>query len=179
LNLKDKTGRLAFFILNQKGRNTMKKTLEVFIFLAMIALLKPGVFSHCEVPCGIYNDEMRFTMIEENIKTIEKAMNEIANLSGQQPTNFNQIVRWVTNKEKHAEEIQHIISQYFLTQRIKLVGKEDDKTSKVRTEHLSNCHEILVYAMRTKQTTDLSNVEKLRSAVKAFKDSYFKAKAKK
>jgi len=157
----------------------MKKILGIFIFLVMITLLKPAVFSHCEVPCGIYNDEMRFTMIEEHITTIEKAMKEIANLSGQQPTNFNQIVRWVTNKEKHAEDIQHIISQYFLTQRVKLVEKEDDKANKIRMEHLSLCQEILVYAMKTKQTTDLSNVEKLKSAVKIFKDSYFKAKAKK
>jgi len=157
----------------------MKKTLGVFIFLVMIALLKPSVFSHCEIPCGIYNDEMRFTMIEEHIRTIEKAMKEIEHLSGHQPANFNQVVRWITNKEKHAEEIQHIISQYFLTQRVKLVEKEDDKANKMRTEHLSLCHEILVYAMKTKQTTDLSNVEKLKSAVKTFKDSYFKAKAKK
>jgi nickel superoxide dismutase len=157
----------------------MKKTLEVFIFFVMIALLKPAVFSHCEVPCGIYNDEMRFTMIEEHIKTIEKAMKEIATLSEHQPTSFNQIVRWITNKEKHAEEIQHIIGQYFLTQRVKLVEKEDDKAYKIRMEHLSSCHEILIYAMKTKQTTDLSNVEKLKAAVRVFKDSYLKAKTKK
>ncbi len=153
----------------------MKKTKVIFIFLVMIALLKPTVFSHCEIPCGIYNDEVRFTMIEEHITTIEKAMKEIEHLSGPQLTNFNQIVRWITNKEKHAEEIQYIVSQYFLTQRVKLVEKGDDKAHKIRTKHLSLCHEILVYAMKTKQTTDLSNVEKLKAAVKAFKDSYLKA----
>ncbi len=157
----------------------MKKTQGILFFLVMIALLKPAVFSHCEIPCGIYDDEMRFTMVEEHIKTIKKAMKEIEHLSGHQPPNFNQIVRWVTNKEKHADEIQHIISQYFLTQRVKLVEKEDDKADKIRMEYLSLCHEILVYAMKTKQTTDLSNVEKLKAAVKAFKDSYFKAKTKK
>ncbi len=157
----------------------MKKTKGIFLFLAMIALFKSAVFSHCEIPCGVYDDEMRFTMIEEHITTIEKAMKEIANLSGQQSPNFNQIVRWVTNKEKHAEDIQHIISQYFLTQRVKLVEKEDDKAHKIRMGHLLLCHEILVYAMKTKQTTDLSNVEKLKSAVEIFKDSYFKAKTKK
>jgi len=156
----------------------MKKTQGIFIFLVMIALLKPAVFSHCEIPCGIYNDEMRFTIIEEHITTIEKAMKEIEHLSGHQPLNFNQIVRWVTNKEKHAEEIQHIISQYFLTQRVKPVEKKDDKAHKIYLEHLSLCHEILVYAMKTKQTSDLSNVVKLKSAVKVFKKSYLKAKAK-
>jgi nickel superoxide dismutase len=157
----------------------MKKLLGIFIFLAMIVLLKTAALSHCELPCGIYNDEMRFAMIEEHITTIEKAMKEIANLSEHQPTNFNQIVRWITNKEKHAEEIQHIISQYFLTQRVKLVEKEDDKAQKARLEQLSLGHEILVYAMKTKQAIDLSNVEKLKSAVKAFKESYFKAKTEK
>ncbi|NIO49706.1 MAG: superoxide dismutase [Candidatus Aminicenantes bacterium] len=157
----------------------MKKRLGVFIFLVMIALIKPDVFSHCEIPCGIYNDEMRFTMLEEHIKTIEKAVKEIEHLSGHQPPNFNQIVRWITNKEKHAEEIQHIISQYFLTQRVKPVEKKDSEAHKIRMEHLSLCHEILVFAMKTKQTTDLSNVEKLKAAVKVFKDSYFKAQAKK
>ena len=132
----------------------MKKTKGVFIFLAMIALFKPAVFSHCEIPCGVYDDEMRFTMIKEHITTIEKAIKKIVNLSGQQPPNFNQIVRWVTNKEKHAEDIQHIISQYFLTQRVKLVEKEDDKANESRMGHLSLCHEILVYTMKTKQTTD-------------------------
>ncbi len=157
----------------------MKKTKGIFIFLAMIALFKPVIFSHCEIPCGVYDDEMRFTMLEEHITTIEKAMKEIANLSGQQSPNFNQIVRWVTNKEKHAEDIQHIISQYFLTQRVKLVEKENDKANKIRMGYLSLCHEILVYTMKTKQTTNLSNVEKLKAAVIAFKDSYFKSEAEK
>jgi len=156
----------------------MKNVQRIFFFLMMIVFSKVAVFSHCEIPCGIYNDDMRFTIIEEHITTIEKAMKEIEHLSGHQPFNFNQIVRWVNNKEKHAEEIQHIISQYFLTQRVKLVEKKDDKAHKIYFEHLSLCHEILVYAMKTKQTTDLSNVEKLKSAVKVFKDSYLKAKAK-
>lgn len=156
----------------------MKNVQRIFFFLMMIVFSKVAVFSHCEIPCGIYNDEMRFTIIEEHITTIEKAMKEIEHLSGHQPFNFNQIVRWVNNKEKHAEEIQHIISKYFLTQRVKLVEKKDDKAHKIYSEHLSLCHEILVYAMKTKQTTDLSNVEKLKSAVKVFRKSYFKAKAK-
>lgn len=157
----------------------MKKTQGIFIFMVMITLLKPTVFSHCEIPCGIYNDEMRFTMIEEHITTIEKAMKEIAHLSEHQPLNFNQVVRWVTNKEKHAEEIQYIISQYFLTQRVKPVEKRDEKAHKIYLENISLCHEILIYAMKTKQTIDLTNVEKLKSAVKVFQNSYFEAKTKK
>jgi len=144
------------------------------LFLAMLLWLKPVVFSHCEVPCGIYNDEMRFTMLEEHITTIEKAINQIKVLSNESPQNMNQIVRWVMNKEKHAEEIQHIVSQYFMTQRLKLVDKSDAEASKALMAKLAMCHEILVYAMKTKQSTDLDNISKLKMAVHNFKSSYLK-----
>ena len=152
----------------------MKKITALTLFLAMLLLLKPVVFSHCEVPCGIYNDQMRFTMLEEHIATIEKAINQINALSKESPQNMNQIVRWVMNKEKHAEEIQHIISQYFLTQRLKLVDKGDAEASKALMTNLALCHEMLVYAMKTKQSTDLDNIAKLKTAVQTFKASYLK-----
>jgi len=144
------------------------------LFLTMMLLLKPAVFSHCEVPCGIYNDEMRFTMLEEHIATIEKAINQITILSKENPQNMNQIIRWVMNKEKHAEEMQHIVSQYFMTQRLKLVDKSDTDAANALMANLALCHEILVYAMKTKQSTDLDNVAKLKAAVQNFKGSYLK-----
>jgi nickel superoxide dismutase len=152
----------------------MKKIAILVLFLTMLFLLKPVLFSHCEVPCGIYNDEMRFTMLEEHIATIEKAINQITTLSKESPQNMNQIVRWVMNKEKHAEEMQHIVSQYFMTQRLKLVDKSDAKASQALMTNLALCHEILVYAMKTKQSTDLDNVSKLKAAVHNFKASYLK-----
>ena len=152
----------------------MKKITALVLFLTMLLLLKPVVFSHCEVPCGIYNDEMRFTMLEEHITTIEKAINQITTLSSESPQNMNQIVRWVMNKEKHAEEIQHIVSQYFMTQRLKIVDKSDAEASKALMAKLAMCHEILVYAMKTKQSTDLDNISKLKTAVQNFKASYLK-----
>ncbi len=152
----------------------MKKITALVLFLTMLLLFKPVVFSHCEVPCGIYNDEMRFTMLEEHITTIEKASKQITALTKESPQNMNQIIRWVMNKEKHAEEIQHIVSQYFMTQRLKLVDKSDAEASKALMAKLAMCHEILVYAMKTKQATDLENISKLKMAVHNFKASYLK-----
>jgi len=40
-------------------------------------------YSHCQIPCGIYDDEARFTEIAEHITTIEKSMKEIESLSAQ------------------------------------------------------------------------------------------------
>ena len=39
-------------------------------------------------------------------------------------------------------------------------------------EQVTSLHQMLVYAMKTKQTTDLGNVEKLRGLMQAFKASY-------
>ena len=154
----------------------MKKFLYFIFLLTLIILSQPSIFPHCEVPCGIYNDEMRFTMITEHIKTIEKAMQQVTQLSKESPQNMNQIVRWITNKEKHAEEIQHIISQYFLTQRIKSVDSGNEQAAEKYIEKLTLCHQILVYTMKTKQTTDLDNVKKLTSLVGQFQKIYFSDK---
>jgi nickel superoxide dismutase len=154
----------------------MKKSIPFILFFILLILARPTVYSHCEVPCGIYNDEMRFTMMTEHIQTIEKAMQQIMQLSKESPQNMNQIVRWIMNKEKHAEEIQHIISQYFLTQRIKSPDSEEKQAAERYVKQLTICHQILVYTMKTKQTTDLDNVKLLKSAVEQFKKIYFVGK---
>jgi nickel superoxide dismutase len=151
----------------------MKKSLAFVLFFTLIMLSRPTVYSHCEVPCGIYNDEMRFTMIAEHIQTVEKAMQQVIQLSTESPQNMNQVVRWIMNKEKHAEEIQHIISQYFLTQRIKDADTEDKMANENYVKKLALCHQVLVFAMKCKQTTDLDNVKELKSAVEQFKKIYF------
>ncbi|RLD49003.1 MAG: hypothetical protein DRI88_01670, partial [Bacteroidetes bacterium] len=70
-------------------------------------------FAHCEVPCGIYHDELRVEMIKEHIQTIEKAMNQIRELQQADTINYNQLVRWINTKEHHANMIQEIAEQYF------------------------------------------------------------------
>ncbi len=150
----------------------MIKMANLMILVFLLALIHPMVFSHCEIPCGIYNDEMRIQMISEHITTIEKAMKQVQELSKEDPKNFNQIVRWIVNKEKHAEEIQHVVSQYFLTQRIKVPDENDAEAMARYQKQLSLCHSLLVYAMKTKQTTDLTNVEKLKSLLHEFEHAY-------
>ncbi|MFC1520945.1 superoxide dismutase [Ni] [Elusimicrobiota bacterium] len=143
-------------------------TALVCIF-ALCGLFTRSGMSHCEIPCGIYGDEMRFNMIEEHIMTIEKSMKMINKLSDADEKNFNQIVRWVDNKETHANYIQDIVSQYFLAQRIKIDGKKDKEYAK----KLSLLHEMIIYAMKAKQGTDLKNTEKLKKLLEEFKEVYF------
>ena len=76
----------------------------VLVILALVIVLSSMVYSHCQIPCGIYSDPARFDMIAENITTIEKSMKQIIELSKQGKPNMNQITRWVNNKEKHTDE---------------------------------------------------------------------------
>ena len=62
---------------------------------------------------------MQIIQIKEDLRTIEKSITMIKKLSGKSDAqSINQLNRWITSKEKHAQNIQTIISQYFLTQRI-------------------------------------------------------------
>ena len=144
------------------------KKLYIQILLAGIGILftlsKAG--AHCEIPCGIYDDEMRITLIAEHITTIEKAMKFITDLESQKQINHNQLTRWIVNKEHHAEKLQHIVTQYFMTQRIK---PEDKKYA----EKLTLLHRMLIYAMKCKQSTDLSHTSSLKSLLKKFHNLYF------
>lgn len=154
-----------------KGKINNKLILGA-VLLSAIALGSLA-YSHCQVPCGIYNDEARFGMIGEHITTIEKSMKLIESLSAESKPNMNQIVRWVNNKEVHADELSNIVTYYFMAQRIKIPAEDDAKAHSTYVKNLTLLHEMLVYAMKTKQTTDLENVEKLRSLLNQFHDSYY------
>ena len=94
------------------------------IGFSLLFITAANVAAHCEIPCGIYDDELRANLIYEHTVTIEKSMKKIAELSKQNPVDYNQLVRWVSNKEEHAAKIQHTVSQYFMTQRIRPDAKK-------------------------------------------------------
>ena len=141
-----------------------KLLLQLSISLVALFLFVTPALSHCEIPCGIYDDQLRITLLEEDIATIEKSMDKINNPDD--GIGSNQHVRWIMNKEEHANKIQEIVSQYFLTQRI----KPDDTDY---TKKLEVLHQMLMYAMKCKQTTDPKNTAKLKELVRSFEKLYF------
>lgn len=148
----------------------MKKILlQIIVGCFFIFILSIQAYAHCEIPCGIYDDAMRIKIINEHIATVEKSMKQIIELEKEKHYNSNQLVRWIMNKERHADEIQEIVSQYFMTQRIKLDMENYEK-------QLGLLHQMLIYSMKCKQTTDLTNITKLKSIVNDFEALYFKKK---
>ena len=146
----------------------MKRFVAVLVSVLLIPTL---VMSHCEIPCGIYGDEGRFDAMLEDVTTIEKSMKQINDLSAD-GKNFNQIVRWVNNKEKHADHIRDVVSQYFLAQRIKEPAEGDAAGMKAYTAKLVKLHQIIRIAMKCKQTTDVANAQKLHDVIHEFQKLY-------
>ena len=150
----------------------MTKSIVVSSIMAICLLVSINARSHCQVPCGIYGDQARLDSIAEHITTIEKAMKQINTLSKAKTLNHNQIVRWVNTKEDHADQIQSIVTKYFMTQRIKPADKKNAKAYAKYIKQITSLHQLLIYAMKAKQTTDLANVEKLKGYLADFKKVY-------
>jgi nickel superoxide dismutase len=146
------------------------------VSLVSLALVAPAlpVSAHCQIPCGIYDDELRVQLIEEDITTIEKSMKQIVALAAEDDEDYNQIVRWVVNKEEHAQKIQDIVTEYFMAQRIKPPENAgDDDATKQYLHKLALLHAIQVHAMKAKQGTDLAEIATLRDLVAKFRIAYF------
>ena len=126
---------------------------------------------HCQVPCGIYGDQMRFEGMLEDTKTIAKAIGQIGefagNLGAGPPTakGINQSMRWVSNKESHATNIQDVMSQYFFAQRIKSDHKD-------YTAQLATAHRVIVAAMKCKQDAEPATADALEKAILEFYEAY-------
>lgn len=141
-----------------------------FLLLAALVLVPvTGVRvadAHCEVPCGVYADQRRFETMLEDTTTIQKAMDAIQMLSGKDDAQSkNQLVRWINTKESHATNTQHIIAQYFMTQRLK-------PSQETYVERLKTAHAVMVAAMKCKQTVDVANAKALKEAILAFHKVY-------
>lgn len=148
----------------------MRILLPSFALAVGIFMLSSAAQAHCQIPCGIYDDHARVHEMREHVTTIEKSVKMLADLAGKGDVqSVQQQVRWVTNKEAHAEKVIRIISDYFLTQRVKPAsGKENAAYLK----SLSNHHAVMVAAMKTKQNANQAAVDALRKAVDALESYY-------
>ena len=136
--------------------------------LVIWSLRTEPALAHCQVPCGIYDDGGRITMLKEDATTIAKAIaqiNELANKNDAQSQ--NQLARWIMTKEAHASHIIEVMSEYFLAQRVKPGDDRDAYLAKL-AEH----HAVIVSAMKTKQTADASAVSALNDAIDGIAEYY-------
>lgn len=175
------------------SRRPIRAALAVAALAALTASLwQAEARAHCQVPCGIYGDEMRFRMLDEHMRTVEKSMRKVVELSASldaegeaaakdRAHTHQQLVRWVNNKELHAAEIQAIVADYFLAQRVKPTGvpSQGDAEGKKRYERyqgmLAALHRLTVSAMKSKQTLERAHVEDMKRALADLHALYFQS----
>jgi nickel superoxide dismutase len=148
-------------------KTRLRSMLVVVVALAAagVVMLQPAQ-AHCQIPCGIYDDAARVTSMLEDAATIEKSVALIAELAGKTDAQSrNQVVRWVMNKEQHAQSIISTISDYFLTQRVK-PGQEDYAV------RLQKHHAVIIAAMKAKQNADVKAAKTLQESIKALSAYY-------
>ena len=148
----------------------MKRFLIASVMILGSVVPLAYVAAHCQVPCGIYDDDRRFSELLEDKTTIAKAIDSIKEISGaladnQDPLTINQLTRWVTTKEDHATNVQRVIADYFMAQRI----KPDDPKYVAK---LTAAHQVIVAAMKCKQDADSSTATALEQAIKKFQSAY-------
>lgn len=140
--------------------NMKNMTFSFVLAVFFLAAYSSSVYSHCQIPCGIYDDHARIKTMLEDAATARKSISLISELSKKNdPQSNNQLVRWVMNKETHAQNIISNISDYFLTQRVK--SKQKDYVAR-----LKNHHAVIVAAMKVKQNADIKYVDDLESSIK-------------
>ena len=143
--------------MNKSIRNITAAALVAFAGTAFIA--PTSAVAHCQIPCGVYDDHARVKSMLEDVTTLTKSIKVLSELESKTDLqSLNQKVRWVNNKEIHAEKIINTISNYFLTQRIKSSQKD-------YSERLVKHHSVIVGAMKVKQTVDIKAVESLKKAI--------------
>ena len=144
-----------------------KSALLISFVLATFILALPQLLqAHCQIPCGIYDDFARVQSMREDAVTVEKSIRLIMELAGKLDVQSqNQLVRWVMNKEVHAQKIIASISDYFLTQRVK--PDQQDYAERLKKHHL-----VIIAAMKAKQNADMSVVKILKESIEALSAYY-------
>lgn len=123
---------------------------------------------HCQVPCGIFDDEVKFSELKQNVETIAKAGKLIREISAQKSLSAKdkqQLIRWTIQKESHAQKIVDTAADYFLAQRIKTDAEHYDDKMKL-------LHHIIIYSMKSKQSVEYETYEALDKKIAAFEELY-------
>jgi len=140
--------------------------LIAFTVVGTSLVLPNSAQAHCQIPCGIYDDYARVQSMLEDAVTVKKSARLIAKLADKSDAQSqNQLVRWVMNKEKHAQKIISTISDYFLTQRVKPNQKD-------YAERLIKHHTVIIAAMKSKQNADVKYAKTLKESIEALSSYY-------
>lgn len=138
----------------------LKKTL--FAVTALFASYSLPLSAHCQMPCGIYHDQMVYDQVDEFYETMYKCCKAMGNNKFETGEERNCYIRWVMTKDRMCDETAHILTTFFLQQKIK--PGEDE------TADLVIClHKCLFLIVAIKQNVDVKIVEQFGKEWENFK----------
>ena len=118
--------------------------------------------AHCQMPCGIYHDDMVFDLIDQYVETMIKAVSVMNQTKFETVRQRNEFVRWVIEKDKESNDVANLITSFFLQQKIK-PGEADT------AKRLESAHKLLALLVSIKQNTDVKIVENFGNEWEKFK----------
>lgn len=139
---------------------------KLFSILATLTLTTTSsLIAHCQMPCGIYHDDMVYDQIDQYAETMYKAMSEIDANKFATSKERNQLIRFVLQKDKQSDDAANLLTTYFLQQKIK--PGEEDTAKKVLS-----AHKLLFLMVQIKQNTDLKLVYEFMEEWTKFKHMF-------
>lgn len=141
---------------------------SILLISTLFLVVSNFASAHCQVPCGIFGDELKFGEFEQHVETMAKAATQIRELSAKKELtahDHQQLIRWVNTKEGHAQKMIDETANYFLAQRVK-VGADN------YSEKIELLHHIIVHAMKVKQSVEPKATDALSGKIAAFKKLY-------
>lgn len=141
----------------------LKKAL--MIAASFLVLNTSPLLSHCQMPCGIYHDQMVYDKVDEYFETMFKCCNYMNDSKFTTIAERNQFIRWVMTKDQLSDEIAHLLCSYFLQQKIK---PADPDTA----DQVTSIHALLFLLVQIKQTVDVKIVNQFGDEWEHFKSLF-------
>uniref|UniRef100_UPI00140E9480 superoxide dismutase [Ni] n=1 Tax=Neochlamydia sp. AcF84 TaxID=2315858 RepID=UPI00140E9480 len=142
----------------------MKKTILVQGIIALLCHTGT-LMAHCQMPCGVYHDELVFNQIDQYIETMYKGITELNNSKFSTPFERNNFIRWVKLKDSASDEIANLITAYFLQQKIKPAEADTPK-------RLISAHKMLFELTAIKQNVNIKMIETFADEWENFKQMF-------
>lgn len=118
--------------------------------------------AHCQMPCGIYHDDMVYDLIDQYVETMIKGITVMNQSKFDTVRERNEFVRWVMEKDKESNEAANLITTFFLQQKIK-PGEADT------AKRIERAQKLLALLVSIKQNTDVKIVESFGEEWEKFK----------
>lgn len=112
-----------------------------------LCLIPLTLSAHCQLPCGVYHDDLVFDQIDQYIETMYKGVTVLTDTKFSTVGERNETIRWVLQKDHASDEAAHTIMTYFLQQKIK-PGEADTEKKVI------SAHKLLFLLVKIKQNVD-------------------------